>query len=79
MSKGVRLVIPDVRVDSVQGFIHEDKTLGIWCLDKDGKVLSCFNPSDITQPFGNIHKLRENEVIIGVCVSQHGTVEEGKE
>ena len=55
-SKGVRLVNPDnhptQRVTQVQGFIEEDKTLGIWCLDKDGKELTSFNPSGLIERKG---------------------------
>ena len=45
-SKGLRLVIPDTlmsdshRVAQVQGFIEEDRTLGLWCMNTDGQILS---------------------------------------
>eukprot|EP00354_Favella_ehrenbergii_P012413 CAMPEP_0170450700 /NCGR_PEP_ID=MMETSP0123-20130129/152_1 /TAXON_ID=182087 /ORGANISM="Favella ehrenbergii, Strain Fehren 1" /LENGTH=152 /DNA_ID=CAMNT_0010712075 /DNA_START=63 /DNA_END=522 /DNA_ORIENTATION=+ len=68
-SKGVRLVNPDStlnqRVVQVQGFIDEDRTLGIWCMGTDGKVLSSFNPSGLIEPKGTVHKLRLREEIVG--------------
>ena len=73
-SKGVRLVNPDnyptQKITQVQGFIEEDKTLGIWCLDKDGKEQTSFNPSGLIEPKGEIHKLRPREEIIGVCTTR---------
>ena len=73
-SLGRHLVFPfnhaSGRVHAVQGFIEENKTLGLWLLSKEGTVLAEFNPSDLKEPQGTRYELTAEEVVIGVYFSK---------
>ena len=58
-------------MSKVQGFFDPaQKTIGLWLLNGQGKVVGEFNPTGLAQPTGQVHDLNNNEEVIGITIAK---------